>query len=491
MLGHIYIALLLIDLYMNGTTAETKIALVPGPISPLPPYALPSPSSGAVTLPNPFAASLDSLVRAAEKDTVSPGEHFQRTVDLRAIPPIEWSEGTILYNLGTLIHRPPAFRFLDPLDITTHAVLAVTSQPGPVFVATAHAPSGSFRVELLPNPLMPAHALKTWKVGPLKVTLLNESDEEVKPQTKKRGRANKLPTKTAKRKPMATTLQSEYPFDKLEVTISDLAFPASGCRPMRLEFSCHVMDPLGRQATFTAASNSFMIISNCNQWKDGLCVCLRNFVFPNGSSQAPFNRFFNYLQLTYLDSKGFPEARFLDPSEVKHWLLDSCVNEHQFERDRQLLEQHQTVTIDLFETWFEIAGPVFYDLHTSNVGKLFQKLWAAGFVGIGSVRTITDDNTFKPGHCRLTINTRPSDDTGNESYLMLQQGDKNYVLLTLERDHLAYFFEHSRNSQGCTHLLSSIIPGVTLPIEDVYAEKASRTSFSSSGAVAPSYKSKK
>jgi hypothetical protein len=229
-----------------------------------------------------------------------------------------------------------------------------------------------------------------------------------------------------------------------------------------------------------------MIISNCNQWKDGLGICLRNFIFPNTCTQASFNRFFNYLHLAYLDSKGFSEARYLDPTEILNWLLDSTEGEPRLDRDKQLLEIHQTVTMELFETWFETAGPVLYDLHTSNVGKLFQKLWAAGFVGIGAHRSVKDELDSEPGHCRLNINTLQGDDKPYESYLVLQTQDKSYALLALERDHLAYFFEHSRNSQGCTHLISATDPNNALPIEEIYAP---RGSISASGFLASSQKS--
>lgn len=443
-----------------------------------------SDKSTVILAPHPLTTSLDSLVHAAETDPISIRESFQSTADKRPITPLEWSEGTTLYNLGSLIYRHPQFPVFDPTDITTHAVLAVTSHPGPVFVPPARSHCGAFRVELLPHPQMDPLARSSWKVSSLQITLLNESDGEPRPQqSKKRGRPPSKP------RVVLMPIHSEYAFDKLEATISDLTFPASGGRSARLEFECQVYDPsrpLRRQhANFIAHSNPFMVTSNCNQWTEGFRVCLRHFVFPDGATQAPFNRFFNYLQLLYLDCKGFPEARFLDPFEIHNWLLDSSTDEHQLDRDRQLLATQQSVTLDLFDTWFGVAGQVFYDLHTTNVGKLFQKLWAAGFVGIGSVRT-KPDCTYEPGHCRLTINSHPSDGSCDESYLMLHQADKCYVLRTLERDHLSYFFQHSRHSLGCTHLLSSITPGAVLPIEEVYAEKVSRLSFSSSGPLSSS-----
>lgn len=449
------------------------------------PLVVPSLSSSIVA--SSSLNLIDSLVRAAERDRLTPADFFQALVDSRIITAEEWAQGGVLSNLQALTQRTATFGILDHLDINTHACLSITSQPGPVFVANAHSPSGSFKIELLPHPLMPAQALKTWKVGPLKVTLLNDSEDEAKLNSKKRGRPNKTPIKPGKRKGTTASLQKDYPFDKLEIIITDLSFPASGCRPMRLEFSCSIMDPLNRVATFSVVSNSFMIISNCNQWKDGLGICLRNFIFPATSTQAPFSRFFNYLHLAYLDSKGFVEARYLDPTEIRNWLADSTQNELRLDRDRQLLEVHDTVTMDLFESWFEIAGPVLYDLHTSNVGKLFQRLWAAGFVGIGAHRSVNlADGSGEPGYCRLNINTLQGDDKPYESYLVLKTKEKSYALLALERDHLAYFFEHSRNSQGCTHLLSATDPNNVLPIEEIYAPKGA---VSTSGFLSSSQKS--
>jgi hypothetical protein len=440
----------------SGATSPTQSAL--------PPLSVPS------QLPFP-GTIFDTLVKATETERESPGEHFRITADRECFSAKTWSEDPRFGDLTALTQRAPVFTLLDHLNIKTHACLAITDQPGPVFVANAHSASGAFRVQLLPHPLMPSQALKTWKIGPLKVTLLHDSEDEAKIASKKRGRPNKAPLKPLKRKPTTATLNRDYLFDKLDICITDLTFPASGCRPMRLEFSCTIMDPLNRVATFTAMSHSFMIISNCNQWKDGLGICLRNFVFPEGANQAPFSRFFNYLHLAYLDSKGFPEARYLEPEEIRTWLLDCASHDARMERDRVLLETHQTLTDDLFETWFDVAGPVLYDLHTSNVGKLFQKLWAAGFIGIGTKRSRLTELDQTPGHYRLTINTAQTDEQARESYLVLQSLERTYSLLALERDHLAYFFEHSRNSQGCTHLLSATDDYLTLPIESVYAPK--------------------
>lgn len=429
--------------------------------------------------PLPFSGSIfESLVKATEIERQTPAEYFRAVVDKECIPAKTWSEDARFGDLSALTQRSPCFTLLDHLNIKTHACLAITDQPGPVFVANAHSASGSFRVQLLPHPLMPAQALKTWKIGPLKVTLLNDSEDEAKIASKKRGRPNKPSAKPLKRKVTTATLNRDYLFDKLDICITDLTFPASGCRPMRLEFSCTIMDPLNRVATFTALSHSFMIISNCNQWKDGLGICLRNFIFPDGTNQAPFSRFFNYLHLAYLDSKGFPEARYLDPLEIRTWLLDCATNDLRMERDRILLDSHHTVTDDLFEAWFDVAGPVLYDLHTSNVGKLFQKLWAAGFVGIGTTRAQLTDLDQVPGHYRLNINTQQSEENSRESYLILQSTTRSYALLALERDHLAYFFEHSRNSQGCTHLISATDDSLTLPIESIFAPKPSPSAAS-------------
>jgi hypothetical protein len=430
----------------------------------------------------PFGGSFfDSLVKATEIERQSPADMFRAMVDQSPITSKSWSNDPLFGELSALTQRSPSFVLLDHMDINSHACLTITDQPGPVFVANAHSASGSFRVQLLPHPLMPAQALKTWKVGPLKVTLLNDSEEEAKVASKKRGRPNKPNSKPVKRKTMSATLNRDYTFDKLDISITDLTFPASGCRPMRLEFSCTIMDPLNRVATFSVLSNAFMIISNCNQWKDGLGICLRNFIFPDGVNQAPFNRFFNYLHMAYLDSKGFDESRYLEPIEIKNWLLDCASHELRLDRERQLLEVHNTVTDDLFEAWFEVAGPVLYDLHTSNVGKLFQKLWAAGFVGIGTKRDHFGDLDYVPGHFRLSINTQQTGENARESYLVLQSRDMAYSLLALERDHLAYFFEHSRNSQGCTHLISATNPDQALPIESIFVQKPPSSPLSPHG----------
>lgn len=439
---------------------------------------------GVNDAPNPaaIAHSLDTLVKVMEVDHQPPSEQFKAIVDEKPISAADWEEVLQLDSLGALTQRTPSFDMINPHDIRTHACLSLTKQPGPVYVANAHSATSLFHVQLLPHPLMPGQALKTWKVGPLKVQLLPDSDDDSRLGSKKRGRpAKQSPPprqQPAKRKAhnAAASFHREYPFDKLDIQIADMSFPASGCRPMRLEFSVTIMDPLSREATFTVSSNPFMIISNCNQWKDGLAVCLRNFVFPNNSSQAPFNRFFNFLHLAYLDSKGFPEPRFLDPAEIRLWLRDALDVAQQHsrsaERDRVLLETHGVVTEDLFETWFEMAGPVLYDLHTSNVGKLFQKLWATGFVGIGTTRPTDDPLEGSPGHYRLNINTQMLDERPQESYLVLQAPDHFYPLLALERDHLAYFFEHSRNSRDCTHLLSATTAGKTLPIQTIFAPRA-------------------
>lgn len=416
--------------------------------------------------------NIQELMKATEVERASPSELFRAVADVRPIVEAEWRDKPFLQDLAALTQKGPTFLSLEQFEIKTHACLVITRQPGPVFVASAHTIGAVFHVQLLPHPLMPAQALKTWKVGPLKTVLLNDSEDESKFMSKKRMRPSKQPVKTPKRKASNAPFQREYPFDKLDIVIDDLNFPASGCRPMRLEFSTTIMDPLGRVATFTATSNAFMIISNCNQWKDGLGICLRNFVFPAGQNQAPFHRFFNYLHLAYLDSKGFSDDRYLDPMEIKNWLIDSAVDEMRLDRDKQLLETQNTVTDELFEAWFEKASPVLYDLHTSNVGKLFQKLWAAGYVGIGSHRFSLDDANTPAGHCRLNINTFHSDDNAQESYLVLQLKDKSYSLLALERDHLSYFFEHSRNSLGCTHLISATKNNAApLSVESLYTPR--------------------
>lgn len=444
-----------------------------------------------------IAHSLDALVKVMEVEHQAPAEQFKAIVNEKPISAADWEEVLQLDSLGALTQRTPTFEVLNPHDIRTHACLSLTKQPGPVYVANAHSATSLFHLQLLPHPLMPAQALKTWKVGALKVQLLPDGDDDVRLGSKKRGRpAKQSPPprqQAAKRKAHNATasFHREYSFDKMDIQIADMSFPASGCRPMRLEFSCTIMDPLSREATFTVYSNPFMIISNCNQWKDGLAVCLRNFVFPDGLGQAPFNRFFNFLHLAYLDSKGFPEPRFLDPAEIHLWLRDALdVAQQQSrsaERDRVLLESHNVVTEDLFENWFDMAGPVLYDLHTSNVGKLFQKLWATGFVGIGTTRTSNDTLDTTPGHYRLNINTQLMDDRPQESYLVLQAPGQFYPLLALERDHLAYFFEHSRNSRDCTHLISATTVGKALPIQSIFTPRAPPPPPQPAPAPAPSH----
>jgi len=451
--------------YMEAETSETGSAS--GSTSSPSHHSSPRLSNGALG-----SANIHELLRATETERQSPAEQFRAVADARAISEGEWRDMAYLQDLSALTQKGPTFLLLEQYEIKTHACLVIVKQPGPVFVASAHTTGSVFHIQLLPHPLMPAQALKTWKVGPLKAVLLHDNDDETKLMSKKRSRPTKQPLKAPKRKVSNAPFQREYPFDKLDIVIDDLNFPASGCRPMRLEFSTTIMDPLGRVATFTAVSNAFMVISNCNQWKDGLRICLLNFVFPNGQNQAPFFRFYNYLHLAYLDSKGFSDERYLDPMEIKNWVVDSAVDEMRLDRDKQLLEMHNTVTDELFEAWFEKASPVLYDLHTSNVGKLFQKLWAAGYVGIGSHRFSVDDAAHAAGHCRLNINTFHSDDSPQESYLVLQLKDKSYSLLALERDHLSYFFEHSRNSLGCTHLISATKSNAPpLAVESLYTPR--------------------
>lgn len=480
---------------MDSRIVLPRSALLAHAASPIP-DDLPAPHSTS-----PTAHSLEALVKVMEVEHQTPAEQFKAIVNEKPISAADWEEVLQLDSLGALTQRSPAFDALNPHDIRSHACLTLTKQPGPVYVANAHATAAVFHVQLLPHPLMPAQALKTWKIGPLKVQLLPDGDDDMRSGSKKRGRPTKQsqsppPRQTsAKRKAhnAAANFHREYTFDKLDIQIADMSFPASGCRPVRLEFSCSIMDPLSREATFLVYSNPFMIISNCNQWKDGLAVCLRNFVFPDGTTQAPFNRFFNFLHLAYLDSKGFPEPRFLDPAEIRLWLRDSLdVAQQQSrgaERDRLLLESHNVVTEDLFENWFDMAGPVLYDLHTSNVGKLFQKLWATGFVGIGTTRTTNDTLDSTPGHYRLNINTQLLDDRPQESYLVLQAPNQFYPLLALERDHLAYFFEHSRNSRDCTHLISATTVGKALSIQTIFTPRTAPPPPQPSPQPAPSHPS--
>jgi hypothetical protein len=447
------------------------------------------------------AATTTTTVAATTTSTIA--DYFYATVDHHVMQPNDWTD--TLSNLHAFTNEnSTAFSvLLDPVDFKTHAKLCILKQPGPVLVPMTNTSLDTFCIELLPHPLLPPKALTLWQPKCLKVALLIDDTEDLSntkaSQSKKRKRDNTTistpPTVATSR--IRRPVQKEYPFNNFRAELRDLVFPSTGGKSARLEFTCVVIDPLQRIVEFTALSNAFMIISNSNQWKDGLKVCLRHLVFFKDKYpfQAPFIRFFNYLQLVYLDSKGFYETRFLEAEEIRGWLLDSMRNNsHNIDRDLQLLEKHQTITLSLFELWYESAGPLFYDLHTANVNKLFQKLWANGFIGIGlssylSVATpsttssptvvtptaaVTASDTKTQGHCRLMINTTYCNDNNNdgkeESYLVLQfpyNNNKQHVLLSFERDYLAYFFQHSRNSLECTHLVSVITPDVFMSVEQI------------------------
>lgn len=458
------------------------------------------------------SCKLDMLIDAAQPTTTqSPNEQFNLIVDEKPITAVDWQEVMSRITLASLTQQHPSFNDIDFYNIETQACLNLTYQPGPIFVPTAHSKNSMFHLQLLSHPLMPLNALKTWKVGPLNITLLplhnnihDRFDDMVvhdnHPNLKKRLRSSKHSSvfvtdfsSSRKTSQNQTHFYRQYPFHTLDIKITDMSFPASGCLPMKLEFSVEVMDPLSRKTTFKVHSNPFVVISNCNQWTQGFAVCLKNFIFPNNSNQASFCRFFNFLQLGYLDSKGFSERRFLEPNEIRLWIKDTLDLIETFDfkrgkRDRVLFETHDIVSEDLFDYWFEKAGSVFYDLHTSNVGKLFQTLWAKGFIGIGSF-VQTDNNEvssnisesshhdYHPGRCRLYVDTKTIDERpAHESYLILETPDVSYQLLSFERDHLAYFFEHSKNAMGCTHLVSVTNVGNTLPIETIFTPRNNTTS---------------
>lgn len=427
----------------------------------------------------PYAKILETLAQSSSKQK-KPCEYFRSIVDMECITPETWNTEPMLNDLEALAQQSPSFLAFDTSNIDTHACLAVTDQPGPVLVANSNSTIGSFRVQLLPHPWMPAQALQTWKVSALKVSMIHLANSVTNGASKKRKRAgssNNTPSKSFTAKKTTLSIR-EFIFDKLDISIADITLPPSGSQPVRLEFSCMVMDPLGRTTTYKALSLPFTVTSNCNQWKFGLGICLRHHIFPGRVQQAPFARFFNVVQLMYLATKAFPEARYLEPGEMMGWLLDCATLVPGMQRDHTLLTTHGVVTSELFEAWFDGAGAIIYDLHTCNVGKLFQKLWAEGFVGIGTKHPESILDSL-PGHCRLSINTTHLDMRDRESYLVLQSSSETYALLSLERDQLAYFFEHSRHSQHCTHLISAVDNSLALPIESVFATKPSQAPSSS------------
>lgn len=431
-----------------------------------------------------MATATNSATAATDKvDNRTPAEYFKAVVDHECIAPETWRSDQHFGDLAALTQSQPVFAAWDPQDIRTHACLAVTRQPGPLVVPNAHSPIGPFCVQLLPHPLMPVNALKTWKLSKLRVTVKCDEVEEfhtnaaLNKNKKKRHRsATGVSTRNKNAAQPVIGIIREYPFERMEIYIFDMTLPASGCRPVKLEFSCTVLDPLNRIATFTACSNPLTVTSNCNQWQGALGSFLKHAIFGEfGATQAPFCRFFNYLQLAYLGSKGFPDERYLEPEEIRGWMMRCAVNGMRLlERSGELLEKHEVVTFDLFEAWFEVAGTVFYDLHTTNTGKLFQRLWAAGFVAIGSTSSAgpTTELAQTPGYFRLNIDT---DQTSSQSYLVLQSLTRSHNLLQLERDHLDYFFEHSRNSEGCTHLMSFNDDHLVLPVESIFANSGKAT----------------
>jgi hypothetical protein len=431
----------------------------------------------------------------------TPADVFRGLVDRIRIDADSWMTNPMFASHARLTHVPVEFPLLDHLDLSTHAKLVITEQPGPFYIPNANQVSDRFRIQLVPHPLMPNGALSSWKVSPLHMRTIvdgqhpNLTNSSAKKSTKKRRHSETTnassstplvdpsqvqPLVKSKRKVRDMAfIYADYPFGeagRLDLVIDDLVFQATGCRPMTVQFSCMAIDPLGRIHTFKVESNPLVVISNCNQWKEGLGICLRHLIFSSPSTtQVPFNRVFNYVQMACIATRGTDDYRYLSSVEIMVWLIDCCAmvvdNDPPIpKRDIDLLEKNDVVTKAVFDRWYEAAGPVLYDLHTCNVGKLFQKLWTSGFIGIGPY-LFPDPYISVYGCFRLVIDTTRIVRDAQESYLVLQTSKRQYPLLALERDQLAYFLEHSRHSVGCTHLLSATSHGQSLVVDTVITKK--------------------
>lgn len=433
---------------------------------------------------------MDTLLLAASSEHGTNGAYdlFHANVDGVIFSEQDWHKQGFVGDLQALAQEEPVlFGAVDKNDLTTQASLCITKQPGPVYVATTNARTETFIVTLAVNPLLPQSVCKTWKVSDLTVNIRQDAKDDgniafiqssAGANPKKRGRAG-----TKKNGSRPVDLSTEYSFDHaLKVVINDLVLPPSGGRPVRLEFGCTVTDAANKSVHFSASSFPFLVVSNCNQWPVGLEVCFKRLVFAREKTQVSFARFFNYLQLVYLATRCVEVERFFKPEEVYHWMVDASEHCLRMDRDRQLLAVHNVVTVEMFDMWFSQAGAVIYDLHTSNVGKLFQHLWSRGFVGIGDYALPKDGNYDDAGTCRLIINTKFHDGDGYdgqcvklavESYLVLKatldaSTVRSHTLLDLERDFLAYFFEHARGSSGCKYLVNCDDEKELLPLSDLY-----------------------
>ena len=421
------------------------------------------------------ASSLQIFTTLAQESTTSVVDRFQSLANERFIMPAEWESNEDLQDYVALSQCSPTFKSLDG-SMSTLAQLVVTHQPGPVFVPMANTYVDAFTVELVAHPLISSVIIDTWSVESLRVTMTYVEEDDVDQSgdagatTKKRKRVKKgypsMATPTPKVRSRTPLYSKEYPFANKVVAVRDMSFRASACRPVRLFFETTATDALGRKTIFATSSHPFMILSNCNQWKEGLALYLRHRVFEEGRDNTSFHRLFNYLQLAYLATKGFSGTRHLYPLEVMRWMIGAVQSELRLKRDVVALEDVGVVSRHLFEAWCEHAGPIFYDLHTANTNKHFKLLWAKGYIGIGSVTASTA--AIPDGHCRLFINPSHFETERREaaSYLAMQTNTTTYSLLNLEKEYLAYFFEHSRNSAGYTHLVS-VVEGDAVTIETI------------------------
>lgn len=407
--------------------------------------------------------SIDDLLSAGWMDVKGDqtekniADEFRAMADAKIISPQVWEGSTFIKKLPFLLQSTPKFPIFDFHDISTHAALVVTSQPGMIHVPSSNSTLESFRVELVPHPCMPFGGLKSWRVGNLQVQAT--VDDEVGPKRKVRKGAKSSAVSDIK-------INRQYQFNFMDVLINDLKMSPTGMRPVVIKFSCVAMDPMNRSMEFTAYANPFGVFTNCNQWHFGMDICLRHHIFGKNCEQASFTRVFNYVQLAYLSTKGFAQDRFLQPEEITSWIFESVKDDHLLSRDLALFHSHDIVTKDLYSAWFESAGAIFYDLHTSNVGKKFQYLWATGYIGIGGSYRQEEMNDPE-GHYRMVICCE-RDIPSTKSYLSLENSSSSHPLIPLERDNIGYFFEHSRNSIGCTHLVSFTEGGDPLPVEDLY-----------------------
>lgn len=372
-------------------------------------------------------------------------------------------------DLNDLTQETPTFPKFDENNILTHAVLCVTQQPGVVFLPSSKSNIGEFRVQLLPHPALPSvHPSKPWKIGPLKVSLASDM-----PAAGSKKRRRTMPLGDGDSTNSTRHLKSlgrEYAFQNMDTVVSDIKSSPTSCKPISIYFECTVEDALGRTALFSTLSRSFIVSSNCIQWIFGFANAVKNLVFANGTTgQVPFPRLFNYLQLAYLHSKGFEETRYLTEREIRSWINDFASTQVRMERDYELFHCHDTVSMALFLAWIDAAAVVFYDLHTAAVGKVFQNLWVAGFVGFGKPVPIASVQKEQQNDviCKLVIDTTFTEWTTRESYLLLAGPISTHKLLALERDHLDYFLQCSKNALGCTHLIGASQEESLLSVESI------------------------